>query len=191
MSDNLYIYGEESLQDVAEARRNIVAAFDLLIKEMREYMCVYDSIVETFETDEHQALIEQMLQNVHQTINRVLGVKMGFQPINPEAEKHHIRDENTTELGGQGKRLQELQVLRIMFAKTNPESIMQETVHKTYRIFKIQVMRCATDFSEPEWSDTKLLVAKLIVYSKALQSCARLDESWDKDRIFPFANVDF
>lgn len=191
MSDNLYIYGEDALQDVDEAQSDVVAAFDLLIDEMRDYMRVNDSIVGTFETDEHQASCEKMRQSVHQTINRVLGGKMDFEPMNREAKKQRIRDANTAELGGQEKRLQELQVLRIIFAKTNPRSVMQETVHKTYRIFKIQVMRCAADLSEPEWSDTKLTVAKLIIYSKALKSCGRLDESWGQDRIFPFVNVDF
>jgi|AntRauTorcE11897_2_1112592.scaffolds.fasta_scaffold48385_1 hypothetical protein len=190
MADYFYMYGNDLTQDIDEAQRDIIAAFDLLIVEMRDYMRRNEKSLGITETDEFQMLWQQTSMRIHASINETFGESKEFEPRNLEADKQRVRDENTAKLGGYEKRLNKLLRLRSIFTETDPEQVEQSPVHYAYRIFKIQVMRCATEFNDPLASDVSKQLIKLCTYRNALLSCCRLDERWDDHEVFPFVDAE-
>ena len=144
MADYMYIYGDDSSQDVDEAQSNIVDAFAWLIQEMSDFEKTYDF------------------------------------------------NKNNNLFSGLENRLKKLQSLLTIFDENDPMDVTQETVHEAYRIFKIQVLRCAIEVSKPFLPNIiEEAYTKLSIYTKALQSCGSINEQWDQVLVFPFVNVEF
>ena len=107
-------------------------------------------------------------------------------------EKAYDFDKNRNLFGGLENRLKKIQSLLTIFDETNPMDITQDTVHEAYRIFKIQVLRCATEVSKPFLADViEQALARLKIYTKAMESCGSIFEQWDQVLVFPFVNVEF
>ena len=107
-------------------------------------------------------------------------------------EKAYGGNKNNNLIGGLENRLKKLQTLLTIFDETNPIDVTQDTVHEAYRIFKIQVLRCATDVIKPFLPEIiEQAYTKLNIYTKALESCGSIFEQWDQVLVFPFADAVF
>lgn len=194
MAEYFYTYGDNAVQHVDEAQSAIVAALDLLIEEMRRYMEIYDPILASEETDEHQAFERRLRKRLSETAAKYFpdGEPLAWPESDPEIEKQRKRDSNTAEIGGMEKRLRRLLHLRNIFAETEPENTSRAQVHELYRVFKLQIMRHVMELSE-EFSSRITLdpCASLSVYSATVRACGCLDESWGQCDVYPFTDAKF
>lgn len=193
MAEYFYTYGDDAVQNVDESQSAIVTALDLLIEEMRRYMQIYDDILASEETDEHQARQKELQKMLSETTARHFpdGEPLQWPENDPEVEKQRKRDSNTAKIGGMEKRLGRLLHLRKAFAETEPEDASRAQVHEIYRIFKLQIMRHVMELSE-EFSSRITLdpYTSLSVYSSAVRACGCLDESWDNEEMYPFIDAE-